>query len=215
MSKFHKNAIYHHDGIWAAERAKKELEEGLELLGDIKEDIVAFAGSARVNAQNNYYQHCKDIAQTLGKDGYALLSGGGPGIMHAVNSGAKEAGARSIGLKSDLLTKEQITEDIYTNQLSMHYFFTRRFIMLIKTNTYIYYPGGLGTLNELLENMMLMQNDIVDTIPMVCVGVEYWTGLFDWMKANPIADSYMNKFDLDLVQILDSKEEIIKVIHQS
>ena len=215
MSTFHKNAIYHHDGLWAAERARKEIEDGLKLLDDIKEDIVVFAGSARIDEQHNYYIHCKDVAKTLGSRGYALMCGGGPGIMRAVNSGATEAGARSIGLKAELLSSEKVTDNIYTDQLSMHYFFTRRFIMLIKTNAYIYYPGGLGTLNELLENMMLMQNNIVDTIPMICVGKEYWTGLFDWMENHSVVDGYLSKPDFNLVQLVDSKEEIIQRVLQS
>lgn len=215
MSIFHKNTIYHSEDAWAAEQAKSEIEQGLQLLSGITEDIVAFSGSARVTKDDYFYQHCQDVARTLGKKGYALLSGGGPGIMTAVNTGATQVGARSIGLKSELLTKEQVAANIYTDKLSHHYFFTRRFIMLIKTNVYIYYPGGLGTLNELLENMMLMQNGIVDTIPMICVGRKYWAGLFDWMKVNPVAHTYMDNLDLNLVQLMDDKDEIVQTVLRS
>ncbi len=208
MSSFHKNTLYQNKA-WAPEKAKAEIENGLKLLESIDEKIIAFAGSARVKQGDAMYEHCKTVAFELGKKGYAIASGGGPGVMHAANFGATLAKARSIGLKAELLTKEKITDDIYTNTLNFHYFFARRFIMLVKTEAMIFYPGGLGTCNELLENMMLMQNDIVDKIPLYCVNKSYWHGLFNWFEEKSVGQNYLEKADLKLVKLVDTPKELI------
>ena len=133
--------------------------------------------------------------------------------MHAANSGAKNSGTDSIGLMAKLLTDELIKEKIFTHKLEFHFLFVRRFIMSIKSEALIFYPGGYGTLNELFEYAVLMQNGIVDKVPIICVNKKYWNGLFDWLKDNPLKNEFLihHKKDLDLLYIVDNYEEIIKI----
>lgn len=210
MVKFHKNRVYHDD--WTAGKAGSEIKAGLDLLKRINSRIVVFQGSARIRPGNKYYEHAKKLAFELGRKKYAIMTGGGPGIMHAANVGAMKAKTTSIGCKSELLENEKIIDKLYTDTLHFHFFFARRFIMLIKTEAIVYYPGGFGTLNELLENAMLMQNDIVDRIPLICVGKYYWKGLFSWLKANALKNNYMDKIDFNLIRVIDDVPEIIKLI---
>ncbi|MBI3033510.1 LOG family protein [Candidatus Woesearchaeota archaeon] len=132
--------------------------------------------------------------------------------MHAANTGATEAKTISIGLKASLLTKEKITDKIFTHEMDFHFFFARRFTMLLRSEALIFYPGGYGTLNELLENAMLMQNNIVDNVPLICVGKKYWQGLFDWLKQNTLEYDFINDADLKLLYIVDSVEEVLAII---
>ncbi len=168
MVEFHKNKLYQDD--WTVGKASGEIKEGLDLLRKVDSKIIVFQGSSKIKPGSKHYEHAKKLAFELGKKDYVIMTGGGPGVMHAANSGATEAKVRSIGCRAELLKRERVTDDIYTDTLDFHFFFARRFIMLIKTEAMIFYPGGFGTLNELLENAMLMQNEIVDCIPLICVG---------------------------------------------
>lgn len=210
MVRFHRNRVYH--GEWTVEKAGMEIKSGLEMLKKIDSRIVVFQGSARAKTGSRYYGHAKRLAFELGKRGYAVMSGGGPGIMHAANSGATEAGARSIGCKAELLKKERVKDKIYTDVLHFHFFFARRFVMMIKTDAIFFYPGGFGTLNELLENAMLMQNGIVDKVPLVCVGKDYWNGLFKWLRSRTLKNRYIDDMDFSLIHLADEIPEIIKIV---
>jgi len=210
MVEFHKNKIYH--GEWTVRKASSEIKTGLDLLRKINSRIVVFHGSARVKPGSRYYKHAKELAFELGNKGYTIMTGGGPGIMHAANSGATAARTKSIGCKAELLTKERVKDKIYTDTLDFHFFFARRFVMMIKTEAIIFYPGGYGTLNELLENAMLMQNKIVDRIPLICVGKKYWSGLFKWLKSRTLENKYICNIDFSLIHLMDRIPEIIKVI---
>ena len=214
MSRLHKNKQYYVDTDWTVKKAKKEINDGLKILKKIDNKIVTFFGSHKVNKKNKYYQHCKKLAYELGKRNYAIVSGGGPGIMHAANSGATKAGVPSIGFQAELLTKEKIKESIFTDKLSFHFFFVRRFIMSIKSDALIFYPGGYGSLDELFEYANLMQNNIVDRVPIICVNKKYWKGLFDWLKNNPLKEDFLagKMKDIDLLHFVDDIDEIIKII---
>ena len=134
--------------------------------------------------------------------------------MHAANSGATEANVASIGLKAELLKGEKITDPIYTEELSFHFLFVRRFIMSIKSEALIFYPGGYGTLNELFEYAVLMQTGIVDGVPIICVNRKYWQGLFDWLKNNPLKENFFiqDLEDLKLLNFVDTDEEIFEIL---
>ena len=134
--------------------------------------------------------------------------------MHAANSGAREANTPSIGLKAELLTKEKINDNIYTHELSFHFIFVRRFIMSIKSDALIFYPGGYGTLNELFEYLTLMQTGIVDIVPIICVNRKYWKGLFDWLKRNPTREGFLihSNEDLKLLHFVDESDEILDIL---
>lgn len=164
---------------------------------------------------SDVYKKCLYFSRELGKKGYAILSGGGPGIMHAANAGATEAKAHSIGLRAELLKGEEVTDPIFTQKLSFHFLFARRFIMSIKSEALIFFPGGYGTLNELFEYAVLMQTGIVDTVPIICVDKKYWQGLFDWLKNNPIKEKYfIHSSDLNLITVVDDFDEMLVTLEK-
>lgn len=215
MSNFHINKQYLNPD-WTVEKVSEELNKGLNLLNKIDVKIITFFGSHRVVPKSKYYQDCKKLAFELGKRKYAILSGGGPGIMHASNSGATEAKTHSIGITAELLTEEKITDPIFTETLTFKFLFARRFIMSIKSEALIFYPGGYGTLNELFEYAVLMQTKIVDTVPIICVNKNYWKGLFEWLKNNPLKKEFFIQDinDLNLIHFVDDHKEIIKIIEK-
>jgi len=214
MSILHKNKEYFADVNKTVQKVNEEINDGFILLNKISKPIVTFFGSHRVAPENKYYKDAKKVAYELGENGYAILSGGGPGIMHAVNSGATEAKAPSVGLRAELLTEEKITDPIFTNELSFHFLFARRFIMSIKSEALVFYPGGYGTLNELFEFAVLMQTGIVDTVPIICVNKKYWQGLFKWLKNNPLKEDFLihSVKDLELLHFVENSAEIINLL---
>lgn len=217
MSRLHRNKEYVSNIDWTADKVKEEINNGLALLNQINNPLVTFFGSHKVGTESKYYQHAKQVAYELGKNGYAILSGGGPGIMHAVNTGATEAKVSSIGLKAELLKGEKVTDLIFTHELSFHFLFVRRFIMSIKSEALIFYPGGYGTLNELFEYVVLMQTNIVDTVPIICINKNYWQGLFDWLKNNPLKEDFFihDIRDLKLLQFAEDFSGIMKLMKES
>ena len=216
MSRLHKNKQYYANTEWTVRKVRQEINDGLALLNRINKKIVTFFGSHKVPDNSKYYQHCKNVAFELGKMGYAIISGGGPGIMRAANTGATEAKVPSIGLRAELLKGEVVKDKIYTNILSFHFIFVRRFIMSIKSEALIFYPGGYGTLNEIFEYAVLMQTGIVDTVPIICVNKKYWDGLFEWLKNNPLEDNFFihDKKDFNLLYFVDTAEEIINIMER-
>ncbi len=210
MTKLHINRQYLNTD-WTVETVKNEINSGLNILNKIDNKIVTFFGSHKVTSSERYYKECEQFAYELGKRGYAILSGGGPGIMHAANSGATRAKAPSIGLTAELLTKEVVKDKIHSEKSSFKFLFVRRFIMSIKSEALIFYPGGFGTLNELFEYATLMQTGIVDTVPIICVNKKYWQGLFDWLKNGPVKYDFLVNTDFKLIYLVDSNTEILEI----
>ncbi|MBI5390401.1 TIGR00730 family Rossman fold protein [Candidatus Woesearchaeota archaeon] len=212
MSPFHKNTQYFREKEWTVEKAKKEIEDGLAILNQVNQPMVTFFGSHRVKPGSTDYEHAQRTAFLLGKKGFAIMSGGGPGIMHAANKGATEADVPSIGLQAELLKGEEIKDRIFTHHYSFHFIFVRRFIMSIKSDALIFYPGGYGTLNELFEYLTLMQTGIVDRVPIICVNKLYWQGLFQWLKEYPLQQDLLKnkKKDFDLLQLVDTPEDVVR-----
>jgi hypothetical protein len=215
-SRFHINKQYFDKADWTVEQSSKEIKGGLKILNGVKRPIVTFFGSHKVPRTSPYYKHAEKVAFALGKAGYAILSGGGPGVMHAANSGATRAKTTSIGTSALLLTKEMVTDPIFTHKLPFHFLFARRFIMSIKSDALIFYPGGYGTLNELFEYLVLMQTGIVDTVPIICVNKRYWSGLLDWLKKNPLKNEFLihDARDIGLIHFADDAKEILRIIRK-
>lgn len=216
MTRLHINKQYLNTD-WTVETVKEEINRGLNLLNKIDNKMITFFGSHRVEKSNKHYQDCEKVAFELGKRGYAILSGGGPGIMHTANSGATRAKAPSIGLTAELLAGEVVKDKIHSEKSSFKFLFVRRFIMSIKSEALIFYPGGYGTLNELFEYAVLRQTGIVDKVPIICVNRKYWDGLFNWLKNNSLKNEFFihHKEDLDLLHLVDSYEEVIKIIREN
>lgn len=214
MSKFHKNKEYFENADWTVDKVKGEINSGLELLNEIDQPIITFFGSARVKPESENYRHAKELAYNLGKNGYAILSGGGPGIMHAACSGATESGCPSIGFGAELLATEKVTDKIFTHNQSFHFLFARRFLMAIKSEALIFYPGGYGTLNELFEYAVLMQTGIVDKVPLICMKKDYWQGLFDWLDENVLKENLLinGENDIKLLNFAENYEDVIELL---
>ena len=217
MGIFHKNTEYFSQNSDTVQKVKEELDNGLALLNTIEKPLVTFFGSHLTGEDTEIYQQAKHVARAFGERGYAIMSGGGPGIMHATNAGATQAGAPSLGLQAKLLTDEKVLDPIFTHTLAFHFLFVRRFIMSIKSEALIFYPGGYGTLNELFEYLVLMQTGIVDTVPIICIDKTFWCGLFTWLEEHPFKKQYLihQDHDLKLIRFANSFEEIMSIIKEA
>ena len=214
MKGLHKNKQYFTDSNWTVDKAGEELDTGLEILEQISGRIVTIFGSHKTKTNDPFYAHCEHVARALGEKGFAIITGGGGGIMEAANKGAFAAGTTSIGFQAKLLTDEIGQKDIYTHTYAFHFLFTRRFVLSIKSDALIFYPGGYGTLNELFEYLTLIQTGLSDKVPIICVGRTHWKGLFDWLKEYPLKSDYFiaDSGDIDLVMVVDDVDEIIDLL---
>jgi uncharacterized protein (TIGR00730 family) len=205
------------DSKWTIKEVSKEIDAGLKLLNDIDEPIITFLGSHKPKPNNKYYKHAYALAHKLGKHDYAVVTGGGPGIMEAANKGAADAGAISIGVIASLLKGEKVRKEFFTRRLSYQFLFVRRFILSLKSNALVFYPGGFGTLNEFFEYIVLIQLAFIDRVPVICVDRKYWKGMFDWLNTVPKKeDFYINpKKDLSIVQFADTPDEVYQIIKKS
>lgn len=202
---------------FTTERVAKEIDKGLELLNKIDEPIITILGSHKPKSNNKYYKHAYNLAYKLGEHDFAIVTGGGPGIMEAANKGASDAKAISIGIRSSLIKGEKSEHKYYTRQLSYHFLFVRRFILSVKSNALIFYPGGFGTLNEFFEYIVLIQLAFIDRVPVICIDRKYWKGMFDWLNTIPKKEGFYidPKKDLSIVQFADTVDEAHELIKKA
>lgn len=201
---------------YTTSRVTKEIEQGLELLNGIDEPIITILGSHKPKPNHKHYKHAYKLAKMLGEMDYAIVTGGGPGIMEAANRGAADASAISVGIRAALLKNEKVQHKYFTRQISYHFLFVRRFILSLKSNALVFYPGGLGTMNELFEYLVLIQLMFIDRVPVICVDRKFWKGLFDWLDKQPKKAGFFidNKKDTSIVRFADTQEEVIDIIHE-
>ena len=188
------------------------MKDSLELLRDIDVPLIAFFGSARVADDSSHAQLARLLAFELGKKGYGIISGGGPGIMKGASLGAKEAGALSVAMKTKMLPGEKIMDDLFTHEIFYKWMFVRRFAMSIRSHALVFFPGGLGTVNEFFEYAMLMQTGIVEKAPIILLGKEFYQSLLDWMKNYQLNNNYISKVDFELFHVEDNINKIIEII---
>ena len=198
---------------WRIFRIMAEFIEGFEFLADLKKEVTFF-GSARVPATDQYYKEARKLGLLLGRAGFTIITGGGPGIMEAGNRGATEAGASSIGLNIELPNEQRINRYVKKGK-AFHYFFTRKVMLSVSAQAYVYFPGGFGTLDEFLEILTLIQTKKMCRVPIVCVGKKYWTGFFDWVRVELVSGKFIDAKDLELVTIVDTAEEAFQAIKGS
>src|SRR5688572_26136528 len=187
-----------------------EFVEGFDALADIGPAVSIF-GSARVGRRNRYYGAARRLAAALVKEGFAIITGGGPGIMEAANRGAKEAGGLSIGANIELPFEQGLNEYVDLG-MEFRYFFVRKVMFVKYAEGFIIFPGGFGTMDELFEALTLIQTGKVRHFPVVLFGTAYWKGLLDWMRDTMLAEGKISQGDLDWLIVTDSPEETVRVI---
>jgi len=197
---------------WRIFRIMAEFVEGLQFIADFKKSV-AFFGSSRFSAKNPYYQEARKLAKMLTKEGFTVLTGGGPGIMEAANRGAFEAGGESVGLNIELLEGQAMNKYV-TNPIGFHYFFTRKVMFSFACCGYIFFPGGYGTLDEFFEMITLIQTKKLSRkVSVVVVGKEYWKPLFNWLEKKVYKEhKAIDKKDLEIFHLVDSAEEAFEII---
>jgi uncharacterized protein (TIGR00730 family) len=194
-----------------ASRIAAEFDNGLKFIKKYPKSVTVY-GSARFKPSNPHYKDARAVAFRLAKLGYAVVTGGGPGIMEAANRGAREAGGDSIGLNIKLPT-EQILNPYTTDSLSFYYFFSRKTTMSFSSEAYIFYPGGFGTLDELFELVTLIQTGKIRSIPVILVGSDFWKPLEEFIKFQLLEiHGTIEKKDLSLYTITDDHEKIEKIV---
>ena len=199
---------------WRLFRIMSEFVDGFDTLAGIKGPAVSFFGSARTNQEDSYYQLTVAIAKELSRQGYAIITGGGPGIMEAANKGATEAGGHSIGLNINLPFEQE--PNIFTNlPLSFKYFFVRKVMFIKYAQAFICMPGGFGTLDEAFEALTLIQTRRIKPFPVILVGSEYWSGLLDWMKKKLLALDRVDDDDMAIINVMDQPEQIVAYIKKT
>jgi uncharacterized protein (TIGR00730 family) len=199
---------------WITGAVKEELDAGLQLLDKIDAPIVTFLGSARVRPGDKHYDVAAATAKLLGTRGYAIMSGGGPGIMEAANVSAKKVGTVSIGVQAGMIRQENTSPKNFTHRIACKFLFVRRFLLNIGSSAMLVFPGGFGTLNELFEYVVLMQTGMIDRIPIILVNRSYWKGMDKWIHDKLLKEGMIGKDDLKLLQYADTPEEILKIIEK-
>lgn len=198
---------------WAIFKIMSEFVNGYEKMSRIGPCVSIF-GSARTKNDNPYYKLAEEIAFKISKAGYGVISGGGPGIMEAANKGAHLGGGASVGLNIDLPFEQHFNPYIdHDKNLQFDYFFVRKVMFVKYSQGFVVMPGGFGTLDELFEAITLIQTKKIGKFPIILVGKEFWSGLFEWVKTI-LLERYFNASveDLDLIKVVDTADEVVEII---
>jgi uncharacterized protein (TIGR00730 family) len=195
---------------WRTLRIMGEFVEGFDALAEVGPAVSIF-GSARVGRRNRYYGAARRLAAALVKEGFAIITGGGPGIMEAANRGAKEAGGLSIGANIELPFEQGLNEYVDLG-MEFRYFFVRKVMFVKYAEGFVIFPGGFGTLDELFEALTLIQTGKVEHFPVVLYGKDYWDGMMDWIREKPLYEEKISPEDLELVTITSDIEEAREAI---
>ncbi|HIP98016.1 MAG TPA: TIGR00730 family Rossman fold protein [Aquifex aeolicus] len=198
--------------VWRLLRILSEFVQGFDLLSEIGPSVTFF-GSSRFSPENPYYRKAYETAYLFGKEGYTVVTGGGPGIMEAANKGAKEAGAESIGLQIDIPAEEG-KNPYLTKSLLFKHFFVRKVMLLRYALGYVIFPGGYGTLDELFEALTLMQTKKMFPFPILLFGSDYWKPLVHFMRHTMVEFETIGDEDLNFFQIVDDPKEAVEIINR-
>lgn len=202
------------DANWRIFRIMAEFVEGFEFLSDLRKEVTFF-GSARFPEETHWYKEAHALGRLLAKNGFTVITGGGPGIMEAGNRGAYEGGGESIGLDIELPTEQR--RNAYVKRgIGFHYFFTRKVMLSASAQAYIFFPGGFGTMDEFFEIVTLIQTRKMEPVPIVCVGKNYWEPLNEWIRTQMVADlEAILPEDMELYAIVDTAAEAFDLIKDS
>lgn len=202
-----------HTDTWRVFRIMGEFVKGFDDLASTTNGVSIF-GSARTTQDDKMYQAAIETAALLVNEKFAVITGGGPGIMEAANRGAFEAGGTSIGCNIEL-PFEQKPNPYQNLSLTFNYFFVRKTMFVKYSCAFIIFPGGFGTLDELFEALTLIQTQKIKNFPVVLFGEDYWRGLLDWIKDKMLSEKKVNETDFDLLHLTDSPAEVVRIIKES
>jgi len=197
--------------LWRLFRIMAEFTEGFEELASVG-PAVSFFGSARAEPNDRYYKLAEQTAFEISKAGFAVITGGGGGIMEAANKGAADAGGQSIGLNIEL-PMEQIPNEYQNLPLNFRYFFVRKVMFLKYAHGFIVFPGGYGTMDEFFESLVLIQTLKQASFPIILMGGDYWEGLIKWTREKMLAEhDYIDEDDLKVFTMVDDPHEAVRII---
>jgi len=198
---------------WRVLRIMGEYVHGFDSLAEIGTAVAIF-GSARTTEKDPMYETARDLAGRLAKAGFAIITGGGPGIMEAANRGAREVGGLSVGCNIEL-PREQATNAYVDVAINFRYFFCRKTMFMKYAEGFALFPGGFGTLDELFEALTLIQTGKIQHFPVVLFGSDYWGGMIDWMRRRLVGEAKIDATDLDLMTVTDSPQAACELILES
>ena len=197
---------------WRALRILSEFVDGFDALAGIGRAVTVF-GSARVQPGEPAYELAREIGRLLAAEGFAVITGGGPGIMEAANLGCQEGGGFSIGLNIELPHEQALNAHVDMG-IEFRYFFARKTMFVKYADGFVILPGGFGTLDELFEALTLIQTGKIEHFPVVLVGTEYWRGLLDWMRSTQLAAGAIAESDLRLFHLTDDPNEVCRIMRE-
>jgi uncharacterized protein (TIGR00730 family) len=195
---------------WRLFKIIGEFVDGIDTLHNLGPAVSIF-GSARVKPDNPIYQKARELAALFVQHNFAVITGGGGGVMEAANKGAAEAGGQSVGLNI-VLPFEQKPNPYANIQLDFKYFFIRKVMFVKYATAYIIMPGGMGTLDEFFESVTLVQTHRIKPFPIILVGSEYWGGLMEWIHSRLLEEEMISPEDLEIIQVMDDPEKIVKAV---
>lgn len=199
---------------WQIFKVMAEFVDGFEALAKIGPSISIF-GSARTKPTNKYYKIGVEIAEKLVKEGFGIISGGGPGIMEAANKGAQNAKGKSIGLNIELPFEQNSNPYIDRDKsLNFDYFFIRKTMFAKYSQGFIMMPGGFGTMDEFFEVITLVQTGKMKDSPLILVGRKYWQGLIDWVSTTMLGEGNISPEDMDLFHVVDTADEVVDYVNK-
>jgi uncharacterized protein (TIGR00730 family) len=199
-----------HTDPWRVLRMQAEFVEGFGALAELGPAIAVF-GSARLGGDHPSYAIAEKVGRRLAEEGFAVITGGGPGVMEAANKGASEAGGVSVGLGIELPWETGLNDWVDIG-INFRYFFARKTMFVKYSQGFVVLPGGFGTLDELFEALTLAQTGKITSFPIVLMGTAYWSGLVDWLRETALVESTVNQDDLDRVVVTDDIEEAVALM---
>ena len=202
-----------HTDPWRVLRIQAEFVEGFGMLAELPRAVTVF-GSARTPREHSEYALGRELGAALARDNFAVITGGGPGTMEAVNRGCQEAGGLSVGLGIEL-PFEQGLNDWVDLGINFRYFFARKTMFVKYSQAFVCLPGGFGTLDELFEALTLVQTKKVTKFPVVLLGTEYWAGLYDWIERTVLSHGKIGENDMKLLYLTDEVDDAVKVVHEA
>src|SRR6266516_4236182 len=198
---------------WRVLRITSEFVAGFDHLMDVYPAVSIF-GSARTKRSSKYYEAAVRTAELLGKAGFAIITGGGPGIMEAANKGARQAGALSVGCNIELPFEQKINEFV-DRAMTFRYFFVRKTMFVKYSEAFITFPGGFGTLDELLGALTLIQTKKITNFPVILFGRNYWGGMIDWLRDVVLHANNIKQEDVDSIHVVDDPERVRDIVCES